>query len=176
MRLSHLAAAAACFCMLFSGVETSYAGGTDQTITSSIKPVTRTTGYPAPGVASLKSSVYSGLIQTYAKQYGVPVDLAHAVIKVESNFNPKARGSAGEVGLMQIKPATARMMGYSGGKRGLFDPETNIKFGMKYLAVAHELSGGFTCGTILRYNAGHGAKKMNPVSRRYCGKVQAIIN
>ena len=107
MRISHLAAAAACFCMLFSGVETSYAGGTDKTITSSIKPVTRTTGYPAPGVTSLKTSVYSGLIQTYAKQYGVPVDLAHAVIKVESNFNPKARGSAGEVGLMQIKPATA---------------------------------------------------------------------
>jgi soluble lytic murein transglycosylase-like protein len=47
---------------------------------------------------------------------------------------------------------------------------------MKYLAMAHELSGGFTCGTILRYNAGHGATKMNPVSRRYCGKVQSIIN
>lgn len=175
MRLSKLAAAAACICMLFSGIETSYAGGKDETITSAIPSVTRTTGYPVPDV-SLKQSAYSGLIQTYAKQYGVPVDLAHAVIKVESNFNPKARGSAGEIGLMQIKPATARMMGYSGGKKGLFDPETNIKFGMKYLAMAHELSGGFTCGTILRYNAGHGARKMNPVSRRYCGKVQAIIN
>ena len=38
---------------------------------------------------------------------------------------------------MQIKPATARMMGYSGSTNGLFDPETNIKFGMKYLAKAH---------------------------------------
>jgi soluble lytic murein transglycosylase-like protein len=175
MRLSHLAATAACFCMLFSGVETSYAEGIDKTITSSITPATRTTGYPAPG-ASFETTSYSGLIQVYAKQYGVPVDLAHAVVKVESNFNPKARGSAGEIGLMQIKPATARMMGYTGGKGGLFDPETNIKFGMKYLAMAHELSGGFTCGTILRYNAGHGATKMNPVSRRYCGKVQSIIN
>lgn len=175
MRLSKLAASAACFCMLFSGIETSYAGGKDDTITSSIPSFTRTTGYPVPDV-SFKQSAYADLIQTYAKQYGVPVDLAHAVVKVESNFNPKARGSAGEIGLMQIKPATARMMGYSGGKAGLFDPETNIKFGMKYLAEAHELSGGFTCGTILRYNAGHGARKMNPVSRRYCGKVQAIIN
>lgn len=175
MRRSQLAAAAACFCMLFSGVDTSYAGGIDKTITSSINPVTRTTGYPKPE-APLVSPLYSDLIDTYAKQYGVPVDLAHAVIKVESNFNPKARGSAGEVGLMQIKPATARMMGYSGGKRGLFDPETNIKFGMKYLAMAHELSGGFTCGTILRYNAGHAARKMNPVSRRYCGKVQSILD
>jgi soluble lytic murein transglycosylase-like protein len=68
------------------------------------------------------------------------------------------------------------MMGYDGGRAGLFDPETNIKFGMKYLAKAHRLSGGFTCGTILRYNAGHGATRMNPVSRRYCGKVQTLLD
>ncbi|WP_275783522.1 lytic transglycosylase domain-containing protein [Pararhizobium gei] len=175
MRRSQLAAAAACACMLFSGAVSAYARDKAETITSSIKSVTRTTGYASPGV-SLKSALYSDLIKTYATEYGVPVDLANAVITVESNFNPKARGSAGEIGLMQIKPATARMMGYSGGRNGLFDAETNIKFGMKYLAIAHELSGGFTCGTILRYNAGHGAKKMNPVSRRYCGKVQSIID
>ena len=62
--------------------------------------------------------MYKRQIQTYAKTYGVPVDLAHAVVRVESNFNPKARGSAGEIGLMQIKPATARMMGYSGSAKG----------------------------------------------------------
>ena len=138
-----------------------------------LKTVERQSGYP---VANVSGNSYSVLISKYANQYDVPVALATAVIRIESNFNPKARGSAGEVGLMQIKPATARMMGYSGGKNGLFDPETNLKFGMKYLAEAHELSGGFTCGTILRYNAGHGAKRMNPVSRRYCGKVQSIIN
>ena len=97
-------------------------------------------------------------------------------MRIESNFNPRARGSAGEVGLMQIKPATARMMGYSGSKKGLFDPETNIRYGMKYLAAAHELGGGKTCGTILRYNAGHAATRMNPVSKRYCGKVLAMID
>ena len=42
--------------------------------------------------------------------------------------------------------------------------------------MAHDLSGGTTCGTILKYNAGHGAKRMNPVSKRYCGKVQSIID
>jgi soluble lytic murein transglycosylase-like protein len=97
-------------------------------------------------------------------------------VRVESNFNPRARGSAGEIGLMQIKPATARMMGYRGGAKGLYDPETNIKFGMKYLAMAHDLGGGTTCGTILKYNAGHGAKRMNPVSKRYCGKVLSYID
>ncbi|WP_234185966.1 lytic transglycosylase domain-containing protein [Shinella sp. NM-101] len=138
-----------------------------------------TTGYPKaenPLKTGVQAASYSSLIQTYAKTYGVPVDLAHAVVRVESNFNPRARGSAGEIGLMQIKPATARMMGYRGGAKGLYDPETNIKFGMKYLAMAHDLGGGTTCGTILKYNAGHGAKRMNPVSKRYCGKVQSYID
>jgi soluble lytic murein transglycosylase-like protein len=114
---------------------------------------------------------FGKLVAQYAASYGVPESLAHAVIRVESNYRANARGSAGEIGLMQIKPATARMMGYSGGSKGLFDPETNIKYGMKYLAKAHSLGGGTTCGTILKYNAGHAAKRMNPVSSAYCGKV-----
>jgi soluble lytic murein transglycosylase-like protein len=119
---------------------------------------------------------YSALIVKYANEYNVPVELANAVVRVESNFNPNARGSAGEVGLMQIKPATAKMMGYAGTRNGLFDPETNIKFGMKYLAAAHQLGGGETCDTILKYNAGHGATRMNPVSKAYCGKVLAMLD
>ncbi|SFU02645.1 transglycosylase SLT domain-containing protein [Mesorhizobium sp. YR577] len=115
---------------------------------------------------------YSSIVARYAATYGVPVSLAHAVIRVESNYNPNARGSAGEIGLMQIKPSTARMMGYSGGAGGLFNPETNIKFGMKYLAMAHSLGGGTTCGTVLKYNAGHAATRMNPVSSAYCSKVK----
>lgn len=118
---------------------------------------------------------FSRLIKAHAKKNGVPSDLAHAVVRVESNFDPKARGRAGEIGLMQIKLATARLMGYRGSKQGLYDPETNIKYGMKYLGKAHELSGGETCGTILRYNAGHGAKRMNKISSRYCRKVKKII-
>ena len=56
--------------------------------------------------------------------------------------------------------------------QGLFNPETNIKYGLKYLAKARQLGGGSTCGTILRYNAGHGATRMNPVSAAYCAKVK----
>jgi len=151
----------------------------DGVVVGQLKTFKSTTGYPKaenPLKAGVQAASYSSLIQTYAKTYGVPVDLAHAVVRVESNFNPRARGSAGEIGLMQIKPATARMMGYRGSAKGLFDPETNIKFGMKYLAMAHDLGGGTTCGTILKYNAGHGATRMNPVSKRYCGKVQSYID
>lgn len=118
---------------------------------------------------------YHALISSYSKQYGVSPQLASAVIKIESNFNAKARGAHGEVGLMQIKPATARAMGYTGNTAGLYDPATNLKYGIKYLAMAHQLGGGDMCSAILRYNAGHGATRMNPTSKRYCGQVQAMI-
>jgi soluble lytic murein transglycosylase-like protein len=124
------------------------------------------------GATVASAAGYTTLVSRYATAYGVPVSLAHAVISVESNYRPNTRGSAGEIGLMQIKPATARMMGYTGSTSGLFNPETNIKFGMKYLGMAHQLSGGATCGTILRYNAGHAAHRMNPVSAAYCSKVK----
>ena len=127
-------------------------------------------------VAVASGGNYDTIITRYASSYGVPVSLAHAVIRVESNYRPTARGSAGEIGLMQIKPATARMMGYNGSAKGLFDPDTNIRYGMKYLAMAHQLGGGDTCGTILRYNAGHAAKRMNRVSRAYCDKVLAYLS
>lgn len=137
----------------------------------------RTIGLPdsAPGVALAPrgpAGSYDTIIARYASTYGIPVSLAHAVIRVESNYRAGARGSAGEIGLMQIKPATARMMGYSGSAKGLYDPDTNIRYGMKYLAMAHDLGGGDTCGTILRYNAGHAARRMNPVSAAYCAKVK----
>jgi len=124
---------------------------------------------------ALRQAHYEGLIRQYADQYDVPVELAMAVVRIESNFRPTARGSAGEIGLMQIKPATAKLMGYKGRASGLYDPETNIRFGMKYLAGAHELGDGKLCRTILKYNAGHGAKRMNPVSQRYCNKVETVM-
>lgn len=156
--------------------------------TVSLKTVTRSTGYATPQVAAAataavtpggsvsKANPYTDMIAKYATQNGVPVELATAVVQIESNFNPKMRGSAGEIGLMQVKPATARMMGYTGSAKGLYDPETNIRIGMKYLAMAQQLGGGPTCNTILKYNAGHAATRMNPISERYCGKVLALLD
>ncbi|EJZ19524.1 lytic transglycosylase domain-containing protein [Rhizobium sp. Pop5] len=168
--------AAACFCMLLAGY--SFASANDdwgvRAQTIPLKTVDRQSGYAMPDFST--TVPYAALINKYAAEYDVPVALAQAVIRVESNFNPKARGSAGEIGLMQIKPATARMMGYFGTRKGLFDPETNIKYGMKYLAAAHQLGGGETCNTILKYNAGHAATRMNPVSKTYCGKVLAMLD
>lgn len=127
---------------------------------------------PADRLSVVDGRAYGAIIARYAGENGIPVALAHAVIRVESDYKPNVRGSAGEVGLMQIKPATARGMGYKGSVKDLYLPETNIRFGMKYLGMAHKLGGGATCQTILKYNAGHAAKRMNPVSRAYCRKVQ----
>lgn len=121
------------------------------------------------------SGPYGNIIARYSKEYGVTQSLARAVIRVESNYNPHKRGLAGEVGLMQIKPATARMLGYSGSIKQLYNPETNIKWGMKYLGMAQDVGNGTTCGTLLKYNAGHGARHMNPVSAAYCVRVKAEL-
>ena len=128
----------------------------------------------SPKMANGKSSIHR-LVGKHARAAGVPVSLALAVVQVESNFNPRARGRAGEVGLMQIKPATARAIGYTGSVKALYNPNTNLAWGMKYLAEAQRRGGGSVCGTILKYNGGHYAKRMNKTSSRYCGKVKSIL-
>lgn len=117
----------------------------------------------------------SKLIAKYAALHGVPYKLAKAVVQVESSFRPHVTGAAGEIGLMQIKLSTARGMGYKGGAKELYEPAKNLYWDMKYLGKAHQLSGGSTCGTILKYNAGHYAKRNNPISTRYCEKVRKIM-
>ena len=182
-----IVAAAACASVLLAGYDCALADPRPQKVeTMSLKTVTRSTGYAGPNVAAaageeggdgiVKDNPYAKLISQYASANGVPVELATAVVQIESNFNPKKRGSAGEIGLMQVKPATARLMGYSGSVKGLYDPETNIRIGMKYLAKAQQLGGGPTCNTILKYNAGHSATRMNPISEKYCGKVLALLD
>lgn len=118
---------------------------------------------------------YEDLIQKLATKYKVPVNLAHAVISIESSYKALTKGSSGEIGLMQIKPSTARGMGFNGSVRDLYNPETNLEYGMRYLAQAYKLSGGNTCRTILKYNAGHAAKKMNNISAKYCSKVKKYL-
>ena len=117
---------------------------------------------------------YDALIARYAAEYGVPVQLAHAVVEKESGYNAKATGR-GTVGLMQIKPATARGIGYTGSTAGLYDPATNLRWGMKYLGTAYELGGGDICGTALRYQGGHRATRSTPMTQKYCAQLKAIM-
>jgi soluble lytic murein transglycosylase-like protein len=95
---------------------------------------------PSPRPASARSEL-DGMIARYAAQYDVPVSLVHHVVKRESNYNPKAY-NAGNWGLMQIRYATARTMGYRGEPEGLLDAETNLKYAVKYLRGAYIVAGG----------------------------------
>jgi soluble lytic murein transglycosylase-like protein len=76
------------------------------------------------------------------------------VIKRESNYNPGAR-HAGNYGLMQIKPQTARTMGYRGPAEGLLNADTNLMFGIKYLAGAYLVAGGNEKKALKLYSRGY---------------------
>ena len=129
---------------------------------------------PVPAVAVSGDADLDRLIATHAAQNGVPLELAHAVIRKESRHNPRATGR-GTIGLMQIKPATARGIGYRGSAQGLYDPDTNLTWGMRYLGRAYELAGGDICGTVLRYQGGHRATRMTKASSRYCADVKRTM-
>jgi soluble lytic murein transglycosylase-like protein len=105
-------------------------------------------------------STYLPLITREAEQRGLPPAIADAVVKVESGFNPNAVGGVGEVGLMQVRPETAAMLGYQGGVTGLLDPETNVRFGVTYLARAWQLANGDVCRALMKYRAGWGEERM----------------
>jgi len=144
-----------------------------------LMPADRSTGTGGAGrspslapKAPASTKPYADAIARHARANGVPVALAMAVVRIESNYNAKARGRAGEVGLMQIKPRTARGMGFSGSTAALYDPDTNLRWGMKYLAGAYTRAGGDTCGTIMRYQGGHYTTRMSKAAVAYCAKVK----
>ena len=123
---------------------------------------------------SVGNSSYAGLIAAKAAAHGVPAELARAVVRVESNYNANITGRAGEVGLMQIKYQTARGLGYTGTRAALYDPATNLEWGMRYLAGAHRLAGGGLCGTLAKYQGGHGTRGSR-TSGNYCGRVRTVM-
>jgi soluble lytic murein transglycosylase-like protein len=115
------------------------------------------------------------MVDRHARAAGVPVALARAVVRIESNFNPRITGRAGEVGLMQIKHQTARGMGFTGSRAELYDPETNLRFGMLYLAEAAKLAGGDTCGAVMRYQGGLATRHMTGAASKYCAHARRLM-
>jgi soluble lytic murein transglycosylase-like protein len=126
--------------------------------------------YARPQLAELYSGkeLYHRLAQQHALENNVPFALVAAVMSVESAYNPHARGEAGEVGLMQVLPSTAAMLGYTGTLDGLSDPVTNILYGSKYLGTAWRLAKGDICTTVMKYRAGHGETRFSEKSVAYC--------
>ncbi len=94
------------------------------------------------------------LIARHAAANNLPEDLLRRVIKRESGGNPRVIYK-GNYGLMQIKLATARAMGYRGTAAGLLDADTNMTYAAKYLAGAYQVAGGNTNRAVRYYAAGY---------------------
>ena len=82
-------------------------------------------------------ATYEKMVAVHAHANQVPEALVHRVIVRESKYHPDLIGRGGTIGLMQIKLATARGLGFQGNAEGLRDPETNLTYGVKYLAGAY---------------------------------------
>ena len=82
------------------------------------------------------------LIVKHAAANNIPTGLVHRIIIRESRYNARAVGLGGALGLMQIKHATARALGYSGSAEGLLDADTNLTYGVRYLAGAYRVADG----------------------------------
>jgi Transglycosylase SLT domain len=115
---------------------------------------------------------YRRISRIEAERLGVPFALIDAVMRVESAYNPLASGAAGEVGLMQIMPPTARLLGHQGSSQDLAVPETNIRLGATYLAGAWKLAKEDVCTAVMKYRAGHNETRFSVLSVRYCVRVR----
>ena len=96
---------------------------------------------------------YSALLLRYGAEQGVDPALIAAVISVESAGDPNAFGSAGEVGLMQVLPSTAKWIMRVESAQ-LYDPATNIQTGTAYLRYCIDRKGGNVTAGICGYNYG----------------------
>lgn len=87
-----------------------------------------------------------------AREMGIDPKLAVALAYRESAFNPEAKGSKGEIGLMQVMPATAKSLGFT--EDDLKSPEKNIEIGLTYLKMGLDRFGGDPVLAAAGYNAG----------------------
>jgi len=97
------------------------------------------------------------LVEQTAARYDVDPELVHAIIQVESDYDPGAVSHKGAMGLMQLVPATAQRFGV----QDPFDPKQNIEGGVTFLRHLLDLFQGDLELSLAAYNAGE-----NSVLRR----------
>jgi len=129
----------------------------------------------SPPAEAQSRAQYEALVASHAMANNVPEALVHRVIVRESRYHPSLIGRGGTIGLMQIKLATARGLGYTGTAEGLRDPETNLTYGVKYLAGAYRAAHNDHNRAVHYYAAGYyyAAKRQRLERPRYPGPVLA---
>ncbi len=117
------------------------------------------------------------LINRYALAYRLEEALVRAVIKAESNFDPRVVSRKGAIGIMQLLPQTAADMRVS----DPFNPEENIRGGCRYLRLMLDQFGNDLDLALAAYNAGPGAvRRHNGIppymeTLNYVGKVKEYL-
>jgi len=104
---------------------------------------------------------YKRLIQKVANHTGLEAAFLHAIIQIESAYNPNAISPKGAVGLMQLMPATAKRFGV----KNRTNPSSNIYGGARYLRFLLNLFNNNTMLAVAAYNAGEN------VVKRYGNKI-----
>lgn len=96
------------------------------------------------------------LIYETALREGLDPELGFRLVRVESSFRRGAVGPAGSIGLAQVRPATARWLQPGISRAELFEPETNLRLGFRYLGLLLREYGGEARLALLAYNRGPG--------------------
>jgi soluble lytic murein transglycosylase-like protein len=105
------------------------------------------------GNASPPPPEINQLVEDTASRLEVDPQLVHAIIQVESQYDPTAISRKGAMGLMQLIPETAQRFGVE----NPFDPKENIEGGISYLKHLLNRYGGDLPLSLAAYNAGEGA-------------------
>jgi Transglycosylase SLT domain/Domain of unknown function (DUF4124) len=106
-----------------------------------------------PRGVNLARGQYADLITAIASEHSVDPWLVKAIIKAESNFDPRALSRKGAQGLMQLMPGTAGRYAVT----NAYSPEENIRGGVRYLRSLHDLFPGRLHLVLAAYNAGENA-------------------
>lgn len=116
---------------------------------------------------------YSMLIKNASHRYGVDPGLIRSVVQVESDFNAMAVSNMGAIGLMQVMPSTGWEVARVS-RRDLFDPETNIMVGTKFLRMMLDRFNGNIIRALAAYHGGAdrvSEGRVLPVTRVYIIRV-----
>jgi soluble lytic murein transglycosylase-like protein len=133
------------------------------------QPPTSETGARAPDSPNLpnhRAPAFAAEIEAAVADvrdvWPVPAELVRAVIRQESAFDPRAKSRAGAVGLMQVMPANAELLGVTEGE--LWQPAKNVLAGTRLLAVLLKHYDGDLISALVAYNA-HPMRLGAPVPR-----------
>jgi soluble lytic murein transglycosylase-like protein len=116
------------------------------------KPSSKKSAENLPRSVPSPEAEWESQLSFLAAEYGVDEELVRAVVRIESGGRPDAVSHKGAMGLMQLMPGTARMLGVE----DPYDPVQNLEGGIKYLSQLSDKYNGDLVKTLAAYNAGPG--------------------